>query len=610
MFNNIIYFIIVLLIFSISYSGEAPEGSLLFSFVMILVCWLIFAGFCRLEFRVLLERLDHGNADGSRLAGQYHRLVAKLSVLAIFSFSLAVYLFNFKYWLLLIPGVRQVSVLQGMFALLLFVSHLITIWYFSYPVHRSVFQSGVTRRSFVRSNLKLNLPILIPWFILSTAYDLIALSPWYQSGVFMSGFEGQILLFACLLSLLMVFMPGILQYLWGCKPIKRSEKGRQLEAFIRERRFKCRHLLEWPIFEGRIMTAGIMGIIPRFRYLLVTASLLKNLSIEELKAVLAHEMGHAKYRHLLFHIIFFVGFAVISFGLYDFSLALFSAHPLFLEIVTGENPHMISLSYLLLSLPTLIVLIVYFRYVMGFFMRNFERQADLYSALTMGTPAYTISALEKIALLSGKSRNLPSWHHFSIKERADCLWRMLGNPGLVKQHNRFVVVSFLIYLASLGALGYLLNFSLLKEDISSSLKVKALNRLILKEPENVNVRMALAMIYDQLEKHEEAIDVYKEIIGIVPNEAIALNNLAWLLVTAPDEQLRDEALALVLAEKAVALQRSPVFLDTLAEAYYSNGLIKEAVETIEEAFAHATENREYYEKQLRKFTGKAVPTIR
>jgi Zn-dependent protease with chaperone function len=59
-------------------------------------------------------------------------------------------------------------------------------------------------------------------------------------------------------------------------------------------------MLKWPIFEGRMLTAGIMGLVPRYRYILITESLMDVLSIEELKAVVAHEMGHAKYRHLLF----------------------------------------------------------------------------------------------------------------------------------------------------------------------------------------------------------------------------------------------------------------------------------------------------------------------
>jgi hypothetical protein len=56
-----------------------------------------------------------------------------------------------------------------------------------------------------------------------------------------------------------------------------------------------------------------MGIVPRYRYILVTDALMSALSTEELESVLAHEMGHARYFHLLFYVLFFVGFMVISF---------------------------------------------------------------------------------------------------------------------------------------------------------------------------------------------------------------------------------------------------------------------------------------------------------
>ena len=109
------------------------------------------------------------------------------------------------------------------------------------------------------------------------------------------------------------------------------------------------------------------------------------------------------------------------------------------------------------------------------------------------------------------------------------------------------------------------------------------------------------MVYQQMGKYPEAIHAYERVIELDPDQAVSLNNLAWLLVTAPDRELRDKSRALVLARRAVALERSPVFLDTLAEACYVNGRIQEAIELAKEAIARATEDRGYYQKQLEKF---------
>ncbi|MGD2125256.1 MAG: M48 family metalloprotease, partial [Desulfobacteraceae bacterium] len=332
------------------------------------------------------------------------------------------------------------------------------------------------------------------------------------------------------------------------------------------------------------------------------------LSTEELKAVIAHEMGHAKYKHMLFYVLFILGyvFALPGFvDLYDAFFSFLATQPFFVNLLESgksETVDRVYLSLLLIALVTAIL--IYFRYVMGFFMRHFERQADLYSAVTMGNPRPTISSLEKIALLSGKIRDLPSWHHFSIKERVDCLWRVLSNPMLVKKHNRFVAFSFGIYFIIMAGGGYLLNFSPLKESLTYRLVGKALHQQLLNNPNNISLYQNLAMIYHKMENYKEAIRTYEQLIRLDENQAVALNNLAWLLVTVPDESLRDKARALDLAKRAVALDRSSIFLDTLAEVFYANGMLPEAVGSIKEAISLAEEGKEYYEKQLRRFTGK------
>jgi len=604
MFNNIIYFIIVLLIFNISYLDGTPEDSASYHILMLILTWLVFLGYCRFGFQRLFYRFKGERAENGGLTGEYHGLILRLSILAIFLFALDVYMFHLKYWFKIIPVVQQFSVLQGILAITLFLFYLGTIWFFAHPAYRIVFKTKITRQAFIISNFKLNMPILFPWLVLSFVYDLISISPWSGLQIFLSKPEGQIIFFAVFLSLLMIFMPRFIQYWWGCKPLEPSDRVRELKAFLQEKRFKYRDLLKWPIFEGRMMTAGIMGIVPRYRYILVTDALMEILSVEELKAVMAHEVGHAKYRHLLFYIFFFLGYMILSFGLFDLFFYFFATQPFFIKMLGSGESHETNMFYLFLSIPILVSMFIYFRYVMGFFMRNFERQADLHSAATMGTPEPTISSLEKIALLSGKSRDLPSWHHFSIKERVDYLWRILKDRGLAKRHHRFVFFSFAVYLICITGLGYLLNFSPMKQTLEYHLIGRALHRQIEKEPDNIHLHQNLAMIYHKMERYRDAINTYERIILLDRTQAVTLNNLAWLLVTVPDETLRDPKRALILARTAVALKQSPIFLDTLAEAYYVNGFIDEAVKTMKEAILLANEGVGYYEKQLKKFMGK------
>ena len=601
MFNNVIYFIIVLLLYNISFPGSRPEEPLLFSLALFLLSWIAFALYCKLSFQRVLTRRDAEEYGKRNLAGRYQHHVFQLSILAILLFTLDVWLFHLKYWLHAIPGVGRFTSIHGLLAMAVFLFYLSTVWFFGHPVYEAAFQTGLPRRSFVLSNVKLNVPILFPWVFLSLLFDVLLLVPWPSLQAFLGEPAGEMTFFALFLVVLMIFMPRLIQSWWGCEPFPATEKAQALRDFLREKGFRYRQMLKWPIFEGRMLTAGIMGLVARYRYILITESLVNILSVEELKAVLAHEMGHAKYRHLLFYILFFLGFMFLSFGLFDIFLYFLAAHPLFADLVQEGTAEGASLFYILLSLPILLTMFVYFRFVMGFFMRHFERQADLYSAVSMGSPRQIISSLEKIALLGGRIRDLPSWHHFSIKERVDFLWRTTTEGGLAKRHNRFVAVSFAVYLFLVGGVGYVLNFSSLKENLLYHWTEQALRQQIEAQPRNLQLYQNLAMVYQKVGKLREAVRTYEQLIRLDPNQSLALNNLAWLLATEEKEGLGDPKRALVLAKRAVALEPSAMILDTLAEAYYVNGMAPEAIETIKQAISIAKGDKSYYEGQLRKF---------
>jgi tetratricopeptide (TPR) repeat protein len=87
---------------------------------------------------------------------------------------------------------------------------------------------------------------------------------------------------------------------------------------------------------------------------------------------------------------------------------------------------------------------------------------------------------------------------------------------------------------------------------------------------------------------EEASAQYRQAIALDPQSA-ARNNLAWILATARDANLRNGAEAVRLAEsvRAQLKTESPETLDTLAAAYVEAGEFSKAVETAREAIALA-----------------------
>ena len=152
----------------------------------------------------------------------------------------------------------------------------------------------------------------------------------------------------------------------------------------------------------------------------------------------------------------------------------------------------------------------------------------------------------------------------------------------------------------------LVNWSLDKlnadlEKLYPGLVDNMLQQQLAKNPENISLLKWLGNVYGRMKRYSEAIDIYERVLLLDDSNAFSLNNLAWLLVTVPDMELKDPIRAIELAEKAVSIERSAGYLDTLAEAHYVNGSIQKAIDIIEEAISLKKEDNEYLKKQLEKF---------
>jgi hypothetical protein len=77
---------------------------------------------------------------------------------------------------------------------------------------------------------------------------------------------------------------------------------------------------------------------------------------------------------------------------------------------------------------------------------------------------------------------------------------------------------------------------------------------------------------------------YSRSVVLAPEDDFALNNLAWLLVSCPDETLRDAKQALTLAQRAVALEPNDITrVNTLGVAQYRSEMWSDAIETLQRA---------------------------
>jgi tetratricopeptide (TPR) repeat protein len=75
------------------------------------------------------------------------------------------------------------------------------------------------------------------------------------------------------------------------------------------------------------------------------------------------------------------------------------------------------------------------------------------------------------------------------------------------------------------------------------------------------------------------------VLLIRPDNGNALNNLAWVFATSPDDSLRDGSRAVQLAEQATRVSggRMAMVWRTLAAAYAENGRFADAIQTAQRA---------------------------
>ena len=602
MFGNFIYFILVLLIYLTYQPSEETNFTAFESFMLFLSLVFIFIVFTRFQFQRIERRIEKRNYF--RIDHRFNTTLIHQTVLAIFLFAVDIYGLNLSSFLIGIEPFRTIPTLLALLFLMLFVFYLAIVWTYAYSAYQKLYRADITKQTYVLSNISFSIPVLLPWLFLSGIADIIQALPFEAPRQFLDTTEGQIVYFVIFLVAVAIFGPLLIQKLWRCKPLENGSNRRRIADLCDRAQLKYADILDWPIFGGKMITAGVMGLIRNFRYILVTPSLLQLLEPEEIDAVIAHEIGHIKKKHLLFYLAFFVGYMLLSFFIVDLLLfIIIYAGPLsWLADQSG-----FSQSTVLSGVSSVVIIclfLVYFRFIFGFFMRNFERQADTYVYALFDSALPLISTLEKIASTSGQPADRPNWHHFSIRQRIDYLRKCEANPSWIVRQDNKVKKSIGIYLACLillGTLGYQMNIGTMGNRLSSHILEKNIISQIEKNPDNPELYTLLGNIYYNAKDWAGTQEAWERSLALNPDNPLVLNNLAWHYATCEDPSFQDHYRALALAKLAISLEKSPHIWDTLAESYFVNGMYRDAIEAGEQALKRAGRNRSYYEEQLKKF---------
>lgn len=602
MFSNLLYFLVALVIYTTSdlfkdvesFHSSAVFYSLLISAAFIAVCHILFK---RLEKRALEKPYD--NVD--HLINNY---ISRLSVLALMVFFIHIYGFKLNF---LFSGIKIFEIIPTFEAVLflgLFLFYMVIIWNAAYRVQKRSFSGEVTKKNFILSNISFSLPALLPWFCLSIVSDLLGLLPWQPVKDFLKTPFGEIGYISIFLVAIAIFGPVFIRKLWNCKPLEPGLYRSSIESVCKKAGLKYSDILKWELFGGTMITAGVMGLIGRFRYILVTPALLNSLNNDELDAVMMHEIGHVQKHHMLFYLFFFAGFIACNYVFFEPAmLLLYVIEPVyslfgFFGIEKG-TAHPILISVTLIGF-----FILYFRFVFGFFMRTFERQADLHVYRFTDDASPLISTFYKIASLSRQAIDKPNWHHYSIGQRVRFLEDCQTSPNLIQAHHsriKKMIAGYFIGIALLFGLGYSINYGMAKDVFGNFIAEKILFQQLDVDPENSELYALVGDYYYSSKNYGKAIDSYENVLRVESGNVHALNNLSWLFATCPEKEYRNGKKALEYAERALEKNREAYVLDTYAEALSVNNDIQNAIVAATEALSRSKDKKEYYEGQLQRF---------
>ena len=602
MFGNFIYFIVVLLIYLIYEPPEEIVLSGVEAFMLFSGLIVVFFFFTRFQF----QRLERRIADTSFvwLDHRYHGTVIRQSVMAILFFTIDVWGLNLPIYFMNLQLFATFPTLLALLFLALFIFYLTVVWSCAHSTYQRLYRADIPKKSYIVSNITFSLPILLPWLLLSGVADIIDILPFETPKWFLNTDLGQAIYFIVFLFGVAIIGPAIIKQFWRCKPLENSFTRSRIESLCEKAGLDYADILYWPIFGGRMITAGVMGLVKKFRYILVTNALLRMLEPEELDMVIAHEIGHIKRKHLIFYLVFFAGFLFISYTIVNLIVLSIFASEIYYWVITVTGISQKSVFAFINALVFISIFLLYFRFIFGYFMRNFERQADIFVFSLFESSKPLVSTFGKIAASSGQASDRPNWHHFSIKERIDYLQKCELDTRWIARHDRKVRNSILVFLVGvvlIGGIGYFLNTGVISPKLNNRYIEEILIKEIEKSPENPNLYLLLGDLYYKLENWEGSREAYEASIELDPESAYVLNNLAWLYATCTDEHFRNPTRALELAKRAAAIETTPHVLDTLAESFYVNGRYEEALEAEKRALSMVKRNRSSYLKQLKKY---------
>lgn len=296
-------------------------------------------------------------------------------------------------------------------------------------------------------------------------------------------------------AIIFIFSPVIVRYLWNTTPMPEGIIRQRITDLCQTHHVRVRQCLLWITqSDGSIgiTNAAVMGLLSRFRYILITDALIQRMPVDQVEAVIAHELGHVKRQHLFWLLMVAIALLIGSEIIAQFAIDTYHANATTVLDSTdtmdgydntdssGNTTSSDTLNAA--AFLTLGLWIITF----GWVSRRFERQADTFAvqhfALTYRSENNAVgfdgfdnanritdaaienmrAALLNVAQLNHTNPRKRSWRHGSIAWRCNYLATLIDkNPEQLPIDRTIARIKIITGFTVIGFLAYELFFTLL-----------------------------------------------------------------------------------------------------------------------------------------------------
>ncbi len=379
---------------------------------------------------------------------------------AVVAQAVAVFGFGWLDWIRSVLG--NLPLLDELVALAPPIAAIGACWWAAHPMERVLRGGSLSRGRFVSTELRNQLGLIGGPALL--AIGAAEAATMLASAWFGEGSTAEMLAAPAAVVAVMLAAPSLMVRILDTEPMPDGPSLEVLERVLADNGVRMSRILVWRT-GGVMLNGAVVGFVPAARYLLLTDAVIERMPIESLRAIVAHEVGHVKRRHVPWMLL--TTLAVVAAAAIAVELAIPSVvaaiepppvDPVLLAAagVPKESDETLGVVEAAAAVAVLAMVLPVF----GWVSRRFEQQADAFAAQYLSvvgpssassfvddgesrrlkapeaalvTPRAVLAmcrALGRVAELNGVSPAAPSWRHGSIRWRQRNLVQLVSVPIL------------------------------------------------------------------------------------------------------------------------------------------------------------------------------------